>query len=326
MRELTITPNEAGQRLDKLLLKYMDKAPKSFVYKMIRKKNITLNHKKCTGSEKPETGDKIQLWLSEDTIANFREARKSIRVPVHFTVIYEDGHVLAANKPSGLLSQKAEATDVSLNEEIISYMMGKGEYTPEMADTFRPSVCHRLDRNTSGLILFGKSLTGLQTISGLIRERKIGKYYLCLVHGRMDKPQQVCGWLEKDETTNRVTVISDGDNRHKSQQIETGYEPLKSAGNLTLLKVHLITGRTHQIRTHLASMGHPIIGDTKYGSLKVNHLFRKHYDLKYQLLHSWKMVFPVMNPPFEALSGQTLTAPVPDLFKKILEGENLWPI
>lgn len=312
MQKFIVTPNEAGQRLDKLLFKYLNLAPKSFVYKMLRKKNITLNHKKCDGSEKTAVGDEVTLWLSDETIDNFRETKKAERVPWHFKVIYENDDILAINKPAGLLSQKAKPEDISANEEAISYLMEQGTVTESTLQVFKPSVCHRLDRNTSGLLIVGKSLYGLQHMSEILKERTAQKYYLCLVEGIIEETRHIKGYLIKDEQTNQVCVSKDP--VIGSHHIETRYEPLGNNGFQTLLKVELITGRTHQIRAHLASVGHSIVGDGKYGSEGVNDWFRKHYHLKHQLLHSWQMIF----------EDQKLTAPLWPEFAKILKGVNLW--
>lgn len=314
MQKFIVTPNEAGQRLDKLLVKYLNLAPKSFIYKMLRKKNITLNHKKCDGSEKTSVGDEVILWLADETIEKFREAKKVAHVPWHFKVVYEDEHILAINKPTGLLSQKAKPEDVSVNEEAISYLIENHKIDEKSLEVFKPSVCHRLDRNTSGLLIVGKSLYGLQHMSEILKERTAEKYYLCLAEGIIDKPQHIHGYLTKDEKTNQVYVSKE--QMAGGQPIETRYEPLGNNGFQTLLKVELITGRTHQIRAHLASVGHSIVGDGKYGSEKVNDWFRKNYHLKHQLLHSWRMEF----------EDYKLTAPVWPEFEKILKGEHLWSI
>ena len=312
MQKFIVTPNEAGQRLDKLLAKYLNLAPKSFIYKMLRKKNITLNSKKCDGSEKTSVGDEITLWLGDETIEKFRETKKVVHVPWHFKVVYEDEHILAVNKPSGLLSQKAKPEDVSVNEEAISYLLAHHSIEEKSLESFKPSVCHRLDRNTSGLLIVGKSLHGLQYMSKILKERTAQKYYLCLVEGIINQPQHIFGYLTKDEKTNQVFVSKE--HTPDSQPIETRYEPLANNGFQTLLKVELITGRTHQIRAHLASVGHSIVGDGKYGSENVNDWFRKNYRLKHQLLHSWRMEF----------EGRKITAPVWPEFEKILKGEHLW--
>ena len=314
MQKFIVTPNEAGQRLDKLLFKYLNLAPKSFIYKMLRKKNITLNHKKCDGSEKTSVGDEVSLWLADETIDKFRETKYFTRVPIHFKVIFEDEDILAVNKPAGLLSQKAKPEDISVNEEAISYLLENQVITEKSLEVFKPSVCHRLDRNTSGLLIVGKSLSGSQHMSALLKERTVEKYYLCLVEGIVKTSEHIQGYLIKDEQTNQVKIS--GQSVSGGHHIETFYEPVGNNGNYTLLKVELITGRTHQIRAHLASVGHSIVGDGKYGSEAVNDRFRRNYHLKHQLLHSWRMVF----------DERQLTAPLWPEFERILKEEHLWSI
>lgn len=314
MQKFIVTPNEAGQRLDKLLFKYLNLAPKSFIYKMLRKKNITLNHKKCDGSEKTSVGDEVSLWLADETIDKFRETKRFTRVPIHFKVIFEDEDILAVNKPAGLLSQKAKPEDISVNEEAISYLLENQVITEKSLEVFKPSVCHRLDRNTSGLLIVGKSLSGSQHMSALLKERTVEKYYLCLVEGIVKTSEHIQGYLIKDEQTNQVKIS--GQPVSGGHHIETFYEPVGNNGKYTLLKVELITGRTHQIRAHLASVGHSIVGDGKYGSEAVNDRFRRNYHLKHQLLHSWRMVF----------DERQLTAPLWPEFERILKEEHLWSI
>lgn len=314
MQKFIVTPNEAGQRLDKLLFKYLNLAPKSFIYKMLRKKNITLNHKKCDGSEKTSVGDEVSLWLSDETIDKFRETKYFTRVPIHFKVIFEDEDILAVNKPAGLLSQKAKPEDISVNEEAISYLLENQVITEKSLEVFKSSVCHRLDRNTSGLLIVGKSLSGSQHMSALLKERTVEKYYLCLVEGIVKTSEHIQGYLIKDEQTNQVKIS--GQPVSGGHHIETFYEPVGNNGKYTLLKVELITGRTHQIRAHLASVGHSIVGDGKYGSEAVNDRFRRNYHLKHQLLHSWRMVF----------DERQLTAPLWPEFERILKEEHLWSI
>ena len=281
---------------------------------MLRKKNITLNHKICDGSEKTSVGDEVSLWLSDETIDKFRETKYFTRVPIHFKVIFEDEDILAVNKPAGLLSQKAKPEDISVNEEAISYLLENQVITEKSLEVFKPSVCHRLDRNTSGLLIVGKSLSGSQHMSALLKERTVEKYYLCLVEGIVKTSEHIQGYLIKDEQTNQVKIS--GQPVSGGHHIETFYEPVGNNGKYTLLKVELITGRTHQIRAHLASVGHSIVGDGKYGSEAVNDRFRRNYHLKHQLLHSWRMVF----------DERQLTAPLWPEFERILKEEHLWSI
>lgn len=325
MREIVIEKNEAGQRLDKFLAKYMNEAAKSFFYKMMRKKNITLNGKKCEGNEKLAEGDVVKLFLAEDTIEKFSSVQVQAVRKVNLDILYEDDEIILVNKPAGMLSQKAKETDESLVEYLIDYLLGSGKLTESGLRAFRPSVCNRLDRNTSGIVAAGKSLSGLQMLSGVFKDRSIHKYYQCLVSGEIRDVKTVDGWLLKDEKKNQVRILTDvevkrfggrgGDEEPK--RIRTKYEPIATDGRFTLLKVTLLTGRSHQIRAHLASLGHPIVGDFKYGGVsKVNPSGRT---VKYQLLHSYRLEFPKLAEPFAYLSGRVFEAPMPGYFCSVLK-------
>ena len=315
MQEIKVTKNEAGQRLDKLLAKYLNEAPKSFFYKMMRKKNIVLNGKKATGNEKLEEGDIVKLFLADETIRKFSSV-KIQRTKTNLSVIYEDQDVVLINKPVGMLSQKAKESDVSLVEHLISYLLDAGELSEETLKSFRPSICNRLDRNTSGIVVAGKSLPGLQKMGELFKERTLHKYYRCLVQGVIREDQYLKGWLKKDEKTNKVQIL-DRPSDPSDQPIETEYHPLWTKEGVTLLEVRLITGKTHQIRAHLASEGHPLIGDYKYGDRKLNDFYQKKYGLKSQLLHAYRLEFPVMEGVCSQLSEKGFIADVPPLFAKI---------
>lgn len=315
MQSLIVSKNEAGQRLDKLLSKYLNLAEKSFFYKMMRKKNITLNGRKCEGSEKLVEGDEIKLFLSDETIEKFSQVKLQKVKKVSLNIIYEDDHILLVNKPAGMLSQKAKEADESLVEYMIDYLVSSGQLSTEQLRSFRPSVCNRLDRNTSGLVVGGKSLAGLQLMSASFKDRSIHKYYQCVVKGQITDKQMITGYLTKSEASNQVTV-------HKqevpgSAPIATEYEPVKWQEGYTLLKVTLITGRTHQIRAHLSSIGHPIVGDYKYGDSKVNEEAKRLYHIQSQLLHSYQVTFPKFPEPLAYLSGRTFYAPLPKTFSKI---------
>lgn len=351
MQIWNIKDNEAGQRLDKYLKKRLSQAPNSFLYKMLRKKNIVLNGKKADGSEKLCVEDEIKVFLSEETIAKFSQPDADLETlrqqyPVtKLEVLYEDSDILVINKPAGMLSQKASPEDISANEYIIGYLLQTGAIFPEELSTFKPSVCNRLDRNTSGILIAGKTLAGLQRMAGQLKERSLEKYYCCLVKGTVVKEQEMTGWLVKDSASNQVTVygeqewgaetqklVNRGPNKsgglderqsgekrprqsvQKGSYIKTGYRPLGRAGKYTLLEVHLFTGRSHQIRAHLASIGHPIVGDTKYGDTSVNERFRKNCGVKGQLLHASRITFA---------DGTVIEAPLPEIFQKALEFASL---
>ena len=329
MKKIVVSKNEAGQKLLKLLAKYLNAAPQSFLHKMLRKKNITLNGKKADGSELLRETDEVCLFLSEETIASFQgknsgfttivEQKKTEKKPKELSeiqVVYEDEDILILNKPVGVLAQKAVRSDYSLNEWVIDYLMSTGTLTEEEMQTFRPGVCNRLDRNTSGLITAGKSLAGLQTLSAVFKARTVHKDYLCIVQGRVKGASRLQGFLEKDDRTNKVRVEA----KKRSEDdayIETEYTPVVTNGNYTLLRVRLITGKTHQIRAHLASVGHPLLGDTKYGTPAENRALRERFGLKYQLLHAAYLEFPQEMSGCKALAGKTFSAPVPKLFERI---------
>lgn len=327
MKSFQINNNEAGQRFDKYLKKLLSQAPGSFVYKMLRKKNITLNGKKADGSEKLNIGDEVKLFFSDETFEKFTALENSTTIGnsgsiaekypcIPLDIVYEDDDILVINKPVGMLSQKATPSDISANEYIIGYLLKNKSITKEELVTFHPSICNRLDRNTSGLLIAGKSLNGLQNMAKQLNNRSMEKYYRCLVKGKITGEQLIEGWLKKDEKSNSVKIYKE--EVSDSKYIKTGYKAVEkfsfSDNNIketyTLLEVHLITGRSHQIRAHLASIGHPIVGDSKYGDRKVNTKFAKEVGIHSQLLHAYRMKFE---------DGREVTATLSKEFQKVLE-------
>lgn len=311
MKELTINKNEAGQRLDKYLHKRLPNAGSSFLHKMLRKKNIILNGKKAEGFEKLAIGDTVQIYFSDETYEKFAgaaEPKNTLEIPSDvLDIVYEDEDILLINKPAGMLSQKAKPEDISANEYLIAYLLDSGQLEEAELATFRPSVCNRLDRNTSGLLTAGKTMKGLQELSAMLKERTVQKYYRCLVSGVIEKESKINGWLYKNEASNQVQIAAH--EKQGAKYIETAYKPLEVKGNVTLLEVHLITGRSHQIRAHLASIGHPVIGDRKYGNEKINAIYRRQYGIRNQLLHAYRMEFP---------DGRQFVAELPQEFGRVL--------
>lgn len=318
MQEITVSARDAGQRLDKFLGKYLPEAPRSFCYKMLRKKNITLNGKKASGSEKLEEQDRITLFLSQETIGKFRGENQQEISHGKLDIVYEDEELLVVNKPLGMLSQKAGKEDVSLVEHIQAYLSEKDRSALE--NGFRPGICNRLDRNTTGLVVAGKTVRSLQYMNRLFKERALEKYYLCMVKGKVSQRIQASGYLTKDGRHNQVRIEPAW--KEGAAEIETAYEPLGhtvwQGECYTLLKVHLITGKSHQIRAHLQSMGHPIAGDAKYGERSLYHTFQQAFGVRYQLLHAWQLRLGAAAYLPERYHGMCLQAPVPETFQRVL--------
>lgn len=318
MKLIIVHKQEEGQRLVKLLGAYLKEAPNSFFYKMLRKKNITLNGKKADGTEKLKCGDEIRLFLSDETYEKFAgKVQPKEKFPMaKLNIVYEDSNVILINKPAGMLSQKSVPSDVSLNEYLLGYLEKSGQWKQEESKAFRPSVCNRLDRNTSGMVICGKSMAGLQQMAALLKDRSLHKYYLCLVKGVMAESQHLEGYLLKDENSNQVKIFQK--ETEGAVHIITEYKPLYADGEATLLKVTLVTGKSHQIRAHLSSIGYPIIGDPKYGDRKVNAFFRETHGIKNQMLHAWKLTFPELTEPLDNLSGKSFEAEPAGLMKQYL--------
>lgn len=351
MREFVIGNNEAGKRFDKYIFIILSNSSSGFIYKMLRKKNITLNDKKADGKEKLNVGDVVKFYLSDETFDKFADPKiaalfqkdegrslekagaddvliyqnafKAIQDEFHPEIIYEDDNVLFVNKPAGLLSQKAENKDISINEWLIGYLLDKKVISASQLLTFKPSICNRLDRNTSGIVICSKSLAGAQKMNELLKKRGVHKYYRTIVKGIIDSEMTIDGYLSKDEKNNKVEITSN--ETEGSSHIVTRYIPIRKnpVMNLTYIEVELITGKSHQIRAHLSSIGHPLIGDSKYGSVKFNSRFKKEYGLKYQLLHSYRLEMPKQLEDLENLAGQIFTAKLPEIFDKILLDNDL---
>ena len=317
MKEFIIQKNEENQRFDKYLKKLLPNATTSFLYKMMRKKNIVINKKKVEGNEKLKAGDVVSIFLSDETFEKFHVNLEELKIEYDalkslglngLKVVYEDNEMIVADKPYNMLSQKASDKDLSANEYLLGYMIKKGELSFEEYQTFRPSVVNRLDRNTTGLLLFGKTLNALQQLGEGIRERTIEKYYRAVVAGELKEELELKGYLLKDEKTNKVTFYKE--QVEGSDYIETGVKPIKINNGLTLVEIHLVTGKTHQIRLHLSTIGHPILGDMKYGDANINKKYYDSHKVNHQLLHAYRLEFP---------DGKVVTAEPAGIFEKLLK-------
>lgn len=316
MKEVIIDSKNENQRLDRFLSRLLSEAGKGFIYKMLRKKNITLNDKKADGTEKLKKGDSVKIYFSEETLDKFL-GNRTMNNNYPFTtldIIYEDEDYLFVNKPVGMLSQKASESDISLNEYIIGYLLHENSISINDLSTFKPSVCNRLDRNTSGIVAAGKTIKGLQELSEAFNSRELSKYYICMVKGVVKEKISISGYIMKDEKLNKVKISET--ETEGFVPIKTEYIPIASDGHISLLKVHLITGRSHQIRAHLASVGHPLLGDYKYGDKTLNEKFKIRYNITSQLLHSFELIIPDKNIH--------IFTQLPDIFINVLKGEKIW--
>ncbi len=319
MIELIISNNDAGQRLNKFLMKYLNEAPSSFIYKMLRKKNIVLNNLKAKGDEILVLGDSVKLYLADETITRFQSDNNNKQCDKAVTnkeinkntlvILYKNNDIIAVHKPAGVLSQKSKSSDYSINECIVDY------YNTNISDslynqTFKPSVCNRLDRNTSGIILAGISLKGSQMLSRMLKDREADKFYFTIVKGDFKSRKRITSYISKDGTQNMSVVIGEADyNKSKKYpeeytRIETEFIPVSFSNGFTLLKIKLITGKSHQIRAQLKQLGFPIIGDTKYGDESCNRQMKKNFNLKNQLLHAGLVIMPDQTRIYDPLPEQ----------------------
>ncbi len=321
MKEFPIRKNEAGQRLDKYLGKLMKKAPKSFFYKMLRKKNITLNGKKAEGREILLEGDLVRIFVSDETFRMFME-EESIHYPsCRLDVIYEDQDLILINKPAGMLTQPDSSGKAALSDYLTGFLLERKTIKPDDLRTFHPAPANRLDRNTSGLVLCGKSLSGLQLLSRVLHDRTIHKDYLCLVEGIVRKEKYIKGYLHKDKSCNKVVVTAQPENG--SVPVETKFKPVAYGDERTLLLVRLITGKPHQIRATMASIGFPVAGDPKYHASGIQDGKRPECTAGHQMLHAWRVVFPELEGKWEYLSGRTFYAPLPGDFRIVLDNSGI---
>lgn len=294
MRKIEITKNESEQRLDRYLLKYFNNTTRSNIYKLIRKKVFKINGKRMTQEDYfLMENDILEIYLTEESI----DAMVKPFVPVKpekigFDIVFEDEEILVLNKPKGVLTHPDKSEYKNTLATMVHY------YLRDLCtNTFRPAPVHRLDKNTSGVVIFAKTYEALKKYNTLMRERDVEKFYICVVHGKLSKPGEVKGYLIKDEIQNKVRIVArDSD---EAKYCHSKYKPLQQfgeyIGEYTLVEVELLTGRSHQIRASMQLLGHSIVGDLKYGGRRVD-------GLSNQLLHSNRMI--IEGRTFEAKSTE----------------------
>ena len=314
---LKITLKDANQRVDKYVKKYLNEAPLSFIYKLFRKKDVKINKHWVKENYILQEGDELAIYISDQQLEEFNKPKEIEKVNLNHPIIYEDENILIVDKPRGLLVHGDENEKVvTLANEVINYLYFKGEYDPKEKG-FIPAPAHRLDRNTSGMVVFAKNLISLQILEELFKNKdNIDKEYLALVKGRVDQKLEIDSPLLKDEKTGTVRISKYG------KSALTFVEKVKFYGDFTLVKVRILTGRTHQIRVHLASLDHPVIGDSKYGDFKINKMFKDLYGFENQFLHAYKLKFKNIDSKLSYLSNKEFVSPLPSELDKLLKKIN----
>lgn len=345
MTKITVGKNDAEQRLDRFLRKYLKGASLGNIYKIIRK-DVKVNGARVGKETMLKEGDEIALYINEADMQKYAGTNTNGKAGASspddrknggkksakrsFKIIFEDDNIIVVEKPYGLLTHgDGKEKKNTLVNQVVDYLIEKGDYVPRIERSFSPAAVNRLDRNTTGLVMFGKNAAALRALNAMIRSKKcVSKYYITIVSGELDRMLHLRGTLIKDEVKNTVTVNALGDaldadasgktadgivgkNGVSEKYIETIARPLAVKNGFTLVEIDLITGRTHQIRAHMASAGYPVIGDTKYGDPSVNKRVSEKYGLKAQLLHAYRLSIRGAESPLEYLEGREFTAGLP---------------
>lgn len=287
MKSFVINMNDSGQRLDKFIAKAVPLLPKSLMYKYIRTKRIKVNGRRAEISTRLSDGDTVEMYINDEFFESAPKNYDFLNACAKLTIIYEDENIILCDKKAGVLSHPddKEYADTLIGR-IKRYLYEKGEYDPDSENSFAPALVNRIDRNTGGIVIAAKNAESLRILNAKMKSRELHKFYLCILHGKLEKD---CGTLEgyliKNEEKNLVKVLKSP--KPGAKEIRTKYSVLDFKDGLSLVEVELLTGRTHQIRAHFASLGHPLLGDGKYGTNKQN----KKYGYKKQCLYSYKLIF-----------------------------------
>lgn len=321
MIEFKINENDQNKRLDKFIKKVLTKAPDSFIYKLFRKKDIKVNKKPKSFDYITQLGDIITVYITDEQQKEFIENKIiDVSKKQSFTIVYEDLNILIVNKPSNLLVHDGDdklKNDDTLSKQVLNYLITNKSYDPNVENSFIPALAHRIDRNTSGLVVFGKTSAALQELFFAFKQHSgVYKEYEALVCGRVLNSGEINARLIKNEKTKIVNV-----DEINGLEAKTIYEPIKTYQDVTLLKVNILTGRTHQIRVHMKHIGHPLVGDQKYGN-KNSDVLAKKYSMNNYFLHAKKLCFSNLQGSLSYLNGKEFTAPLFDWEVKLLNKIN----
>ena len=314
MQKFTIGLNEANQTLEKYVRKVLKEAPLSFVYRLFRKKDVKVDGHWQKEKYILQEGEEVTIYITDEQLDEFKKKTLDTNVSnISSWIVYEDNNILLINKPRGVIVQKDEKDSIALDDMVISYLTNKGEYDPNKDLGYTPAPSHRLDRNTAGLILFGKNIATLRYLATIMQDKNIiEKRYLTLVVGHLEKDGEINLSLEKNSKNGRVFVSEGG------KTALTKYKVIKHIGNYTLVEVRLLTGRTHQIRVHFASIGYPVVGDTKYGNYEINHEIEDKYRFKNQFLIAYQLKFNKLDEPLKYLSNKSFKIDLPNEMNEVL--------
>ena len=308
LKSFKISKNDANQRLDKFISKAVPNLPKALMYKYIRTKRIKVNSKRAQISTRLNEGDTVDMYINDEFFAKSEHRYDFSGASKNIDIIYEDENIILADKKAGLLCHPDDKEYIdNLIARIKRYLYEKGEYDPDSENSFTPALVNRIDRNTGGIVIAAKNAQSLKILNAQMKERNLKKTYLCVVHGVMERKNGTLeGWLLKDEKKNKVKIYKQ--NVPGSKEIRTRYSVIENdyQNNLSLVEVDLLTGRTHQIRAHFASIGHPLLGDGKYGTNELN----KKLGYKKQFLYSYKLKFELDESAgmLSYLNGKVFTA------------------
>ncbi|KYH30323.1 MULTISPECIES: RluA family pseudouridine synthase [Clostridium] len=311
---IEIGANESGQRVDKFCRKWLKDVPLGAIFKAFRKGDIRVNEKKVKQNYYLQEGDIVEVRYLESNKAKKPKEFQQVDFS-SMKVTYEDENILILEKWPGILVHSDRKNgEPTLTDYALSYLYEKGDYNPESEVTFTPAPCNRLDRNTSGIVIYGKNFQSLKSLNEMIRERKIKKYYTTLVKGKI-KEGMYEAYILKDEINNISQIFKD--KKPNSKKISMEVKVMDTVGSYSLLEIELITGRSHQLRAHLAYLGNPIVGDDKYGDRKLNSFFHNKYGLSFQFLYAYKLIFRDCPEELSYMENKTITETLPPIFKKI---------
>lgn len=325
METIVIAENDGGQRLDRFLKKYLKNASLSNIYRMIRK-DVKLNGKRGHVNTILNAGDALTIYVGRSELDRFHAVQPALTAKKQFKIIFEDDNILVVDKPFGLLVHgDGQEKQRTLVNQVRGYLESTGEHDQKKEKVFRLAPANRLDRNTTGIVVFGKNAAATRALAKGFREKgKLQKYYLSIVKGEIKQKLLLKGIITKDESKNIVRISDAGSNyirnandkaalsrggfSKKQKKIETVVVPRKCKKGFTFVEIQIMTGRTHQIRAHLAHAGYPLIGDAKYGDRDFNLQMKECYGLTTQLLHANRLAFVNMSPPLGYLDGMEIKA------------------